>query len=189
MSLFTSGVVKGMVSASLHMKSANVAMGIYQQAKAEGDQSTMASASGIAQDSLNSAAESNKQAQEALREAQKEARKQAKAEQDEAIEKRRQEAAERKKQEEKEKVKDVKQNAQKNVKNKKNQQTVKETNDTNITESNEEETNNQVVDYAEFAQNVDTAVDNKKDVVTKGIYTAQGEIKPASVEHKVVVVV
>lgn len=192
MSLLTSGVVKGMVGASLHMKSANVSMGVYRQEKAKGDKadkSIMARALGFGQDSMNRAKESSKQAEEALREAQKEARKQAKAEQEAAIEERRQEAAKEKKQEEKEKIEDVEQNVQKTAQGKKNQETVKETNDINITESSEKETNNQVLDHVESAQNVDTAVDNKKDVVTQGIYTAQGEIKSASVGHKLAVTV
>ncbi|MTI60757.1 MAG: hypothetical protein FH762_12445 [Firmicutes bacterium] len=184
MNLLTSGVAQGMVSASLHMKSANVAMGVYHQEKAKGDKANkaaMESSTGLARDSMNSAAESTKQAQEALREAQKEARKQAKAEQEAAIEERRQEAIEHKKQEEKEKIKDAQQNAQKTAKGKKNQETdAKKTN--NITESSQEEINNDLVDY-------DAAVVNKKDIVTQGIYTAQGEVKPASIGHKVVVAV
>ncbi|QTL98451.1 hypothetical protein GM661_10960 [Iocasia frigidifontis] len=179
MSLLTSGVVQGMVGASLHMKSANVAMGIYHQEKAKGakaNQSILESSSGLARDSMNSAAESNKQAQEALREAQKEARKQAQAEQEAAIEERRQEAAKDKKQEEKEKIKDAQQNAQKSAKGKKNQETdVKETN--KISASSQEEID---VDYDST---------DKKDTVIQGIYTAQGEVKPASVGHKVVVTV
>lgn len=81
MNLLTSGVMQSLVGASTSLKSADVSMSVYQQAKNKGDSTTMERALGYTCDSMNDAAKAKTQAQQALEESQAEAKDQAKAEQ------------------------------------------------------------------------------------------------------------
>lgn len=86
MDYLTAGVAKGLLGASNYLKYADVAMGVYQQAKAEGDQEKMKRALGYATDSMTSAVHSTEDAQEALEKAKIQAREEEKAEQKAALE-------------------------------------------------------------------------------------------------------
>ncbi|AIQ12441.1 hypothetical protein [Paenibacillus durus] len=93
MNIMTAGVIQGLIGASGYMKTADVAMGVYEIGKNKNDEAVMNRALGYATGSLSSATEFSNEANRALKEAQIEAGKKAKAEREEALEERRREKA------------------------------------------------------------------------------------------------
>lgn len=179
MNLLTPGVVQGLTEANLYTKYADGAIGVYKRAKAEGDEAVMERALGQAVACRNSASESSKKAQEALKEAQKEAREQAKAEQEAALEKRHQEAAQDKKEQQETLRKPT--NADTVEISKEGQTKIK---DKNYAESDESEQNTTAI-----VDNTDVLLESVEVATAKGTYTPQGEVKPLSIDHKLSVTV
>ena len=179
MGLLTPGVTQGLTEANLHMKYAGVAMRVYKKAELEGDEGVMKRAQGYATDSMKSAGESSKEAQEALREAQKEARKEAKAEQEAALEERRQEAAQERK-EEKKKASEPKTDT---VEISKEGQ--------NGIKADHKDHNVSVEDQKEsiVGDSVEPPDINNKSESVQGTYTAEGEMKPTTVDPQILLTI